>query len=128
MAGNKKTALDWTSASIFGVDYLANASSFKIDPGTKTAEGKGAAETDAWPVLTGRETTITMDIMVPSPGTATLTGTAFTSNPTGTFSINTGANTYSGTAVLMNAAHGIERDGLQTISVTLATRGSVTVA
>ncbi len=126
MAGNKKTYLDWSTASIFGVDCLALASSVKIDASNKTAEGKGAGDTDAWPVLTGRETTITLELMVPNPGTAVFMGTALGTNPAGVFSINTGGGSVSGTAVLTACSHGVERDGIQTQSITLMTRGSVT--
>lgn len=126
MAGNKMTFLDWSAASIFGVDCLALASSIKIDVSNKSSEGKGAGDTDAWPVLVGRETTISLDLMVPKPGTAVFAGTALGSNPAGTFSINTGAGSVSGTAILTTLGYSVERDGIQTQSITLTTRGSVT--
>lgn len=128
MAGNKQTALDWTTVNIFGTDYIALATSIKFTADIKTAEGKGIADIDAWPVLAGRENSVSLDLMVPKPGTASLMGTAQSANPSGTISLNSGANTYSGSAVLTNVGHTVERDGIQMQSVTLGIRGSVTVA
>lgn len=125
---NRKTFLDWTVANIFGTDYLADADSIHIDVENKTAEGKGGADVDDWPVLTGRATTATMNIQVPATGTAALIGTAFSGTPAGTVSFTTGAGkVYAGTAVLTAFGHHTEREGIQMLPITLKFRGAVSV-
>ncbi len=91
----------------------------------KTAEGKGVADTDDYPVPVGRRLTITGELMV--AGSVNLMGTANSSLPTITFSSTTGAGTYSGTAVITNISHKVEREGLQTFNVTLVSKSSFSV-
>lgn len=125
---NRKTFLDWTTIGIFGTDYLADADSIHVDVENKTAEGKGGAETDDWPVLVGRATTVTMNIQIPSVAGSALIGTAWSANPTGTISFATGAGkTYAGTAVLTALGHHVEREGIQLTPITLKMRGAVSV-
>lgn len=126
---NRKTALDWTTCNIFGVDYLTDADSIQWSLENKTAEGKGIAEIDDWPVLTGRGNTVTLNIQVPYTGTVALIGTAFSSSPAGAVTLNGGVGkSYAGTAVLTSYGHNTDREGIQVMPITLKFRGSVTVS
>lgn len=122
---NRKTGLDWASVSIFGASYLADAQSIRIDVEEKTAEGKGIADIDDWPVLVGRSTVVTMDIQVPSPGTATLMGTAFSTTPNGVGTLAGPFGTVAGTCALQNIGGHTEREGIAVMPITLKFRGVV---
>jgi hypothetical protein len=120
---NRNTGLSLTVASIFGNSVLADMDSLHTDTENKTAEGKGIADVDDWPVLVGAHTETTVNIQVPASGTAWCMGTALSANPAGTCTFTTGSGTISGTVVLTRVGHHIEREGIQMVPITLTWRG-----
>lgn len=95
----------------------------------KEVEAKGVADTDDWPQHVGRSTTIRGNMEIADGGSAVLMGTANSSNPAVSYSITTGAGTYSGTALITSIGHRFERDNIQMHPVEMKVRGthSVTV-
>lgn len=107
-----------------GSAYVGDLVNCTCEVEVKTAEGKGVLETDDYPVEVGRRLTITGQLEV--SGTVALMGTANSSTPRLSFSVDTGAGTYAGTAVLTNISHKWNREEIQTFDVTLVSRSSFT--
>jgi hypothetical protein len=123
---NRLTGLDVSVFNIVGGAYIGELQNVTVRETNKTAEGKGIAEIDDWPVLTGGNWEMTGDLLI--SGTATLMnvmGTALGMVPVTAVTLTVAGRTYSGTAVITSAEHRMEREGVQTISLTLSGRGSL---
>lgn len=116
------------SGSVFtlgGTTWVGDLEQCTISMEVKTAEGKGVTDTDDFPIATGRAMTIDGSLMV--SGSVTLAGTVNSANPALSFSVNTGANTYGGTAVITKLDHKWSREDLQKYDITLKSQGTVSI-
>lgn len=90
-----------------------------------TQEGKGIAETDNFPIPVGRSFRLNGELQ--ASGSIVLMGTANSSNPLVSFTANTGAGMYSGTAIITSISHRFERESIQSYSITLDAQGPVNI-
>lgn len=90
-----------------------------------TQEGKGIGETDNFPIAVGRSFRLNGELQ--ASGSIVLMGTANSSTPLVSFTANTGAGTYSGTAVITSISHRFERESIQSYSITLDAQGPVNI-
>jgi hypothetical protein len=122
---DRKTGLDVSVFTLGGTTYIDDLQDAEIIGETKDAEGKGINDRHDFPVAVGTSGRIEGNIMVAS--VAALMGTVLTGTAVVTISVNTGANTYGGNALLSSVGHRIERDGLQMQRVSLKFQGTPTV-
>lgn len=124
---NRKTNLDMSVFNVFGNTLIGDLKEISVEVENRTAEGRGVADIDDYPVLLSRGSRITATLMVPaSSGTVALMGTALSLNPAGTVLVVSGAGNFSATAVITNCNFRVSRDNLTEYDITLVTRGAVT--
>lgn len=123
---DRLSGLSFAAWSINGTAYLGDIQEVQVAVTNKTAEGKGIADRDDYPVLTGRGTELTAKMLINTTGTLTGTLNAFSlsNSPAGTILITTGMGAYSGTVVVTNATWKASREALQEYDVTLLARGA----
>ena len=122
---NRKTGLDFSAFTIGGTAYIGDIENCEVQVQNKTAEGKGVAEIDDWPVLVGRKSSFTGVLEIPATGTAAFAAFATSLTPAGTVLITTGAGGgFSGTAVITDLKWRAQRDDVQRVDVTFETRGA----
>lgn len=119
---------DVTAFTLGGSAMVGQMQNAEMTINVKTAEAKAVNDTDDWPQQVGRGGEIRGEMMIFAAGSAALLGTANSSNPAVAFTFATGANQYSGTAVITSVSHRTERDGLQVYNVSMLTRGAVTIS
>lgn len=124
---NRKTGLDVSVFTLLGGTYLGDVRNFEVSKRNKTEEGKGIADIDDFPVLVGSMWEAQCELLVAGTTTMALMGTAASNVPAGTVGISTGGAAYAGTAVITEARHRGEREGIQVLSVTMLGRGNIAV-
>ena len=122
---NRKTGLDISAFDVMSGAYIGDLLNVEITKRNKTDEGKGIADIDDFPVLTGSSWEAQAELLVAGSASMALMDTAVGDNPAGTVRLVTGAGTYSGTAVITEARHRMEREGIQHFTITLTGRGNV---
>lgn len=136
---NRKTGLNYTVFGFMGSAYLGDLVNATLTLNNATAEGKGIADTAAFPILVGGDWSLEGELQIPiANSTYGFMGSAVAAYPTsdatplvgpvGTVLLSSGAGSYSGTCVLTSVRHHGERSGIQTMTVTLAGRGGITYA
>lgn len=121
------TRLKGQNVSVFtlgGTALVGDVVNANIEIAVATQEGKGVADNDNFPIAVGRALKITGELQC--SGSVVLMGSAYGGTAV-SFSVTTGAGTYSGTAVVTSISHRIEREGIQSYNVTLDSQGAVTV-
>ena len=119
---------DVTAWQIGGSAMVGQMQNAEMVINIKTAEAKAVNDTEDYPQHVGRGGEIRGEMMIYAAGSAALMGTVNSSNPAVAFTFATGANQYSGTAVITSCTHRVERDGLQMYNVTMLTRGAITIS
>lgn len=122
------TRLTGVNVSVFtlgGNALVGELTNATMEMTTATTDTKGVSDWWADPQAVGASFRITGELQ--ASGTLALMGTAATTNPVVAFTATTSARSYSGTAVISSIAHRIERENVQTYSITLDSKGTVLV-
>lgn len=124
---DRKTGLNASIFNPISQTLIGDLMNIEFSTENRTQEGRGIADIDDWPVLVSAGSRLTATLLVPSTvGTIGLMGTALSVNPAGTVLLVTGAGSYSGTVVISEITHTINRDELQQYNITLLFRGHPT--
>jgi hypothetical protein len=114
------------TVTIGGTALAADCQNARIRIAVKTKEGKAVKDAADWPVPVGVNLTIQGDFACSGTVLPAIIGSALSATPVVSFAVATGAGTYSGSAVIVDAEQKAETEGLVSYSLTLNSQGLVT--
>lgn len=122
----RRTGLDVSVFTLGGTAYLCALDNATLTVNVDSEDAKGVCDEWNYPWALARNWTIEADIFVEAA--AALVTDATSGDAVVTVAFTSGANTYSGTALIKTASHSVSRSSLQRQKVTLEGQGELTVA
>ena len=121
------TGLAVVTTTIEGVNYVGVCEDFTVTPANQLEDSSGVNARWEVPVAVKSSWTGSGNFKA-DDALASLAAKCVSSDIEVTFSLDTGSDTFSGTALLENVGHSIRNKGIQMRSVSLRGSGALTVA